>query len=119
MKYLLHSVDFSKKISYLCSTKTKKIMNYIDILLIVITLILLVYCARLKLRQQSPNDNLSELAGLKAEVSNNDIMQYIRDTAESIKPVMECKQIDFCIKCTPESMMGWIDTDQLDYFSLT
>jgi AraC-like DNA-binding protein len=114
MKYLLHSVDFSKKISYLCSTKTKKIMNYIDIILIVITLILLVYCARLKLRQQSPNDNLSELAGLKAEVSNNDIMQYIRDTAESIRPVMESKQIDFTIKCSPESMMGWIDTDQLD-----
>ncbi len=89
-------------------------MNLVDILLIVIILLLLVYCAKLKLRQQPPTNDTSEYVGLKAEVSNNDIMQYIRDTADSIRPVMESKQIDFTIKCSPESMMGWIDTDQLD-----
>jgi AraC-like DNA-binding protein len=89
-------------------------MSYIDILLIVIILFLLAYCARLKLRQHPHHDNLSEYEGLKAEVSNNDIMHYIRDTVESIRPITECKQIDFSIKCNPESMMGWIDTDQLD-----
>lgn len=89
-------------------------MNFIDILLIVIILFLLVYCAKLKLRQQPQNNDTSEYVGLKAEVSNNDIMHYIRETAESIRPVMDCKQIDFSIKCSPESMMGWIDTDQLD-----
>ena len=89
-------------------------MNLIDILLIVIILFLLAYCAKLKLRQQPQNNDTSEYMGLKAEVSNNDIMHYIRETAESIRPVMDSKQIDFSIKCSPESMMGWIDTDQLD-----
>ena len=41
-------------------------------------------------------------------------MQYIRDTVAKFTPVMENKGIEFIIKCTPERMMGWIDTDKID-----
>lgn len=89
-------------------------MNFVNILLIIIIILLIVYCGRLKLSQHSSNDELSPYQEIKAEVSNNDVMQYIRDVTSGFRPFMESRQIDFSVKCTPESMMGWIDTDKMD-----
>ena len=41
-------------------------------------------------------------------------MRYIRETAITIQPLMQRNGLTFTISCTPESMMGWIDTDKLD-----
>ena len=51
---------------------------------------------------------------LKLLVSHGDVMAYIRNTARTIIPLMAKKNLEFSIKCQPESMMGWIDTDKLD-----
>ncbi len=48
------------------------------------------------------------------QVSNNDVMHYIRDVAEHFVDDMETKQIAFDYKCTPESMMGWVDIDAVE-----
>lgn len=56
----------------------------------------------------------SQAGELKLRVSHGDIMKYIRDTATTIEPLMRKKGLRFDINCTPESMMGWIDTDKLD-----
>ena len=90
-------------------------MTIIDIPFIVIILVLAGYCAKLKLQQPSfSSDDMSDRTAQEAVVSNNDVMQYIRDTTDCIKPLMDAKGIEFVIKCTPESMMGWIDTDKMD-----
>lgn len=89
-------------------------MSFVNILLIIIIILLIVYCGQLKLSRQSTKDQISPYKEIKAEVSNNDVMQYIRDVTESFRPFMESREIDFSVKCTPESMMGWIDTDKMD-----
>ena len=89
-------------------------MSFLNLLLIVIIVLLVGYCARLKLRQEPPKKEMSMHEGFSLQVSSNDIMQYLRDTANDFMPLMESKGIDFCIKCSPESMMGWIDTDIID-----
>ena len=89
-------------------------MSIVNLLLIIIIVLLLIYCGRLRLRQQPRNSTGYVLKRLRTEVSNNDVMQYIRDTCETYKPVMDAKEIDFKVKCSPESMMGWIDTDKAD-----
>lgn len=56
----------------------------------------------------------SQSGELKLLVSNGDVMKFIRETALAIEPLMQKKGLKFSINCTPESMMGWIDTDKLD-----
>jgi len=56
----------------------------------------------------------SQSGELKLLVSNGDVMKFIRETALTIEPLMQKKGLKFSINCTPESMMGWIDTDKLD-----
>jgi signal transduction histidine kinase len=51
---------------------------------------------------------------LKLRVAHGDVMQYISRTALCLKPLMDKRRIKFTIKCTPQSMLGWIDTDKLD-----
>ena len=89
-------------------------MTISNIILIVIIILLALYCSRLKLREQPQEENVSQLNAPKLHISNNDIMQYIRDFANKFTPVMENKGIEFVVKCRPESMMGWIDTDKID-----
>lgn len=88
-------------------------MDFLNIIFITIIVLLLAYCSKLKLRQRSVEDELSQWSELKVEVSSNDIMQYIRETADSFRSLMESKQVDFSVRCTPESMMGWMDTDKI------
>ena len=67
-----------------------------------------------RLLQQILETSMSQAGKLELRVSNGDVMQYIRETAHCIEPLMEKKQVDFLIQCKPDSMMGWIDTDKLD-----
>ena len=67
-----------------------------------------------RLLQQILETSKSQSGELKLLVAQGDIMQYIQKTALCIEPLMAKKGLNFTIKCTPESMMGWIDTDKLD-----
>ena len=67
-----------------------------------------------RLLQQILETSKSQSGELKLLVAQGDVMQYIYRTALCIEPLMAKKGLDFTIKCTPESMMGWIDTDKLD-----
>ncbi len=67
-----------------------------------------------RLLQQILETSKSLSGDLRLLVSHGDIMRYIRETATTIKPLMQRNELDFNITCTPESMMGWIDPDKLD-----
>lgn len=67
-----------------------------------------------RLLQQILETNKSQSGELKLLVAYGDVMQYIQQTALCIEPLMTRKGVQFTIQCTPESMMGWIDTDKLD-----
>lgn len=67
-----------------------------------------------RLLQQILETSKSQAGELKLLVSNGDVMQYIRETARCLEPLMTKKGQQFTIRCKPESMMGWIDTDKLD-----
>ena len=67
-----------------------------------------------RLLQQVLETTKAQDGRLKLLVSHGDVMGYIRNTARSIIPLMAKKHLKFSVKCQPESMMGWIDTDKLD-----
>lgn len=67
-----------------------------------------------RLLQQILETSKSQAGELKLKVSNGDVMQYIKETAHCIEPLMEKRNFEFQVHCKPESMMGWIDTDKLD-----
>lgn len=67
-----------------------------------------------RLLQQILEASKSQSGELKLLVSQGDVMEYIRQTALCIEPLMHKNGLDFTISCHPQSMMGWIDTDKLD-----
>ena len=67
-----------------------------------------------RLLQQILETSKSQSGELRLKVAHGDVMQYIERTALCIEPLMAQKHLDFTVQCTPESMMGWIDTDKLD-----
>lgn len=67
-----------------------------------------------RLLQQILETSKSQAGELKLRVSNGDVMEYIRETALCVEPLMSKKGLEFTVHCNPESMMGWIDTDKLD-----
>ena len=67
-----------------------------------------------RLLQQILETSKSEAGKLKLLVAQGDVMRYVRETAECLEPLIARKRMRFSIKCYPESMMGWIDTDKLD-----
>ena len=67
-----------------------------------------------RLLQQILETTKAKDGRLRLLVSHGDVMEYIRNTARTIIPLMAKKNLAFSIKCHPESMMGWIDTDKLD-----
>lgn len=67
-----------------------------------------------RLLQQILETSKIQAGGLKILVSQGDVMQYIRETARSLEPLMVRKRLTFTINCKPESMMGWLDTDKMD-----
>lgn len=67
-----------------------------------------------RLLQQILETSKSQAGELKLCVSQGDVMEYIRQTALCIEPLMYKNGLDFSIQCNPQSMMGWIDTDKVD-----
>lgn len=67
-----------------------------------------------RLLQQILETSKSQAGELKLVVAQGDVMQYIYNTARCLQPLMDKKHLKFSIECTPQSMMGWIDTDKLD-----
>lgn len=67
-----------------------------------------------RLLQQILETSKSQAGELKLLVANGDVMEYIKNTAMCIQPLMAKHGLEFSIHCEPESMMGWIDTDKLD-----
>lgn len=67
-----------------------------------------------RLLQQILEASKSQSGELKLLVSQGDVMQYIRQTALCIEPLMHKQGQTFTIETNPQSMMGWIDTDKLD-----
>ena len=67
-----------------------------------------------RLLQQILETSKLQAGELKILVSQGDIMQYIKETARSLEPLMIRKRLTFAINCKPESMMGWVDTDKMD-----
>ena len=67
-----------------------------------------------RLLQQILETSKSLSGEVKLRVAHGDVMHYIQQTALCIEPLMAKKGLDFTIQCSPDSMMGWIDTDKLD-----
>ena len=67
-----------------------------------------------RLLQQILEASKSQAGELKLKVSHGDVMKYIYETALCLEPLFKRKNLTFNISCTPQSMMGWIDTDKLD-----
>ena len=67
-----------------------------------------------RLLQQILETSKSQSGELKILVSQGDVMQYIKETARSLEPLMVRKHLTFTVNCKPESMMGWLDTDKMD-----
>ena len=67
-----------------------------------------------RLLQEILETSKSQSGKLKLLIAYGDIMQYIQQTALCIEPLMAQRKLKFSIQCSPESMMGWIDTDKLD-----
>ena len=67
-----------------------------------------------RLLQQILETSKIQAGSLKILVSQGDVMQYIKETARSLEPLMMRKHLTFTINCKPESMMGWLDTDKMD-----
>ena len=67
-----------------------------------------------RLLQEILETSKSQSGELKLLVSQGDVMEYLRQTALCIEPLMRKKGLDFSVHCTPLSMMGWIDPDKVD-----
>lgn len=80
--------------------------------IIVLLSIIIVY-QKLHQPSQNPRFPLPEHIGLR--VSSNDIMLFLRECSQHVKMLLECRGIEFNIKVDPESMMGWIDKELLDW----
>lgn len=66
------------------------------------------------LLQEILETSKSQAGELKLLVSQGDVMEYIRQTSLSIEPLMYKYGLEFSLECSPQSMMGWFDTDKLD-----
>ena len=55
----------------------------------------------------------SQAGELKLQVSQGDVMEYIRQTALCIEPLIYKNGLEFELDCSPQSMVGWIDTDKI------
>ena len=67
-----------------------------------------------RLLQQILETSKLQAGELRILVSQGDVIQYIKETARSLEPLMVRKHLTFTVNCKPESMMGWLDTDKMD-----
>ena len=89
-------------------------MVVVNVIFLLILLFLAGYCGKLKLQERAKSDPSLSLREVCLQVTNSDVMHYIRDVADHLVDDMEKKQITFDYKCTPESMMGWVDIDAVE-----
>lgn len=89
-------------------------MVVVNIIILIILLFLAAYCAKLKLQEKAPKEHALSLKEVSLQVGNHDVMDIIRDVAEHLVDDTEAKNITFDYKCTPESMMGWVDIDAVE-----
>jgi signal transduction histidine kinase len=66
-----------------------------------------------RLLQEILETSKSQAGELKLQVSQGDVMEYIRQTALCIEPLIYKNGLEFELDCSPQSMMGWIDTDKI------
>jgi AraC-like DNA-binding protein len=85
-----------------------------QIIFIAIIIALVIVIIWQKLRQTTHEQRFPLSEQISLHVSSNDIMLFLRESSENIKALFDHKGIDFNMKCEPESMMGWIDTELLD-----
>lgn len=89
-------------------------MVVVNIIILIILLLLVAYCGKLKLQEKPKNDPVLSLKEVSLQVSNYDVMNIIREVADHFVDDTEAKDITFDYRCTPESMMGWIDIDAVE-----
>ena len=56
-------------------------MAVVNVIILIILLLLVAYCAKLKLQGRTKIDPSLSLKDVCLQVSNNDVMHYIRDVA--------------------------------------
>ena len=68
----------------------------------------------IRLLQQILEFRKAESGNLKLRVSSGDVAAFVRNAAESFRPLIKKNKIHFSVLCTPESITGYFDTDKLD-----
>ena len=68
----------------------------------------------MRLLQQILEFRKAESGNLKLMVSPGDVALFVRNAAESFRPLIKKHKIHFSVLCNPESIHGYFDTDKLD-----
>jgi len=68
----------------------------------------------IRLLQQILEFRKVETGNLKLRVSKGDIALFVKNEAESFKPLIRKHKIHFSVLCNPECIIGYFDTDKLD-----
>lgn len=68
----------------------------------------------IRLLQQILEFRKAETGNLKLRVSKGDIAAFVRKEAESFEPLAKKQKVHFSVRCAPESIIGYFDTDKLD-----
>ena len=68
----------------------------------------------IRLLQQILEFRKAETGNLKLRVSLGDLAAFVKNEAESFKPLVKRRKIHFSVICDPESIVGYFDTDKID-----
>ncbi len=68
----------------------------------------------IRLLQQILEFRKVETGNLKLRVSKGDIATFVKNEAESFRPLIRKRKIHFSVLCEPDSIIGYFDTDKLD-----
>ncbi|MDR1814795.1 MAG: response regulator [Tannerella sp.] len=68
----------------------------------------------IRLLQQILEFRKAETGNLKLKVSCGDIAAFVRNAAETFKPLIKKRKLHFSVVCDPESITGFFDVDKLD-----
>ncbi len=68
----------------------------------------------IRLLQQILEFRKAETGNLKLRVSPGDVAAFVRKEAEGFQPLIKKLKIHFSVLCSPDSIIGYFDTDKLD-----
>jgi len=68
----------------------------------------------IRLLQQILEFRKAETGNLKLRVTKGDLTQFVRDAAETFKPLIKKRKLHFSVVCDPETITGYFDIDKLD-----